>query len=733
MFSDGVLMVSTACTAEPGNYTSSIFIGANATPTGFMLGYLDEFRVSKAARWTSNFTPPSIPYGNTYASEVYIGAMMPLSGINLYVDDSKSGKSIDIAANEWNGSSWVALAPSPSTQTLADGTEYEIRWANTAATSKIREVEKVVQYWYKLVLSNATDFNGVTISQCKTKIPFQQVRDFWSGEPRPLAAFLVNKSGNFNDYTANVSDDTFDAANQGTWALLDSLTSSDYVVVGSTERLMGIVVNLAGANINTSATTLSVSYYNGTSSPDNASSWTALAGVVDGTLNGTKTLNKSGFITWNNPTLGSEFKSAGWTSKIVTPLLTGNSWKTNLINAGIKDANKKSVAESQQGITYPLYYYKITFTGAEMSDMAIYYAYGIPAQREIRGYRFPVMHQDRLWLCGDTQKDKNYVICSAYQSPTVLGFGEDNAEFWIGDDTELVAGCSLFTRYGSTVADILVLCKQHETYVIDGDGPSTYKVRRVSEHIGCIAPLTLVSVPMGDDAIPGTPRNIAIWLSQQGVMAFDGSNFVLISADIYDKFEPTNANYIGAAITTCTAYYDSTYGEYHLLVPGSAEYVYHVGLKKWYTVDRGSFKLRCGLTVYDTNGLAYTYGSAATKLYRLENGSTMAGDAFTRTLRTGDVALPEGSIMEYARVNWLMLIGKAMTNPVSASYYTDSSTTDAKDTTIIATNSGKRLMNKVAHNKGTQATFHGFNFEATDMFEPLYLAFRYTIYPRELS
>ena len=161
--------------------------------------------------------------------------------------------------------------------------------------------------------------------------------------------------------------------------------------------------------------------------------------------------------------------------------------------------------------------------------------------------------------------------------------------------------------------------------------------------------------------------------------------------------------------------------------------MYDVSMKKWYTVDRGSYDLRSGLTVYDTNGLAYTYGSAGTKLYRLENGTTMAGDAFTRTLRTGDMALPEGSVTDFARVNWLMLIGKTMTAQVSASYYTDSSTTADSSTTLLSTNSGKRLMNKVAHNKGTQATFHGFEFAATDALEPLYLAFRYTIYPRELS
>lgn len=35
--------------------------------TNYLKGYIDEFRISKVARWTANFTPPTEPYSNTVA------------------------------------------------------------------------------------------------------------------------------------------------------------------------------------------------------------------------------------------------------------------------------------------------------------------------------------------------------------------------------------------------------------------------------------------------------------------------------------------------------------------------------------------------------------------------------------------------------------------------------------------------------------------------------------------
>lgn len=48
---------------DSANYDQQTwYIGANNNTGQGFLGYLDEFRVSSTARWTSNFTPPKIPY-----------------------------------------------------------------------------------------------------------------------------------------------------------------------------------------------------------------------------------------------------------------------------------------------------------------------------------------------------------------------------------------------------------------------------------------------------------------------------------------------------------------------------------------------------------------------------------------------------------------------------------------------------------------------------------------------
>jgi hypothetical protein len=126
---------------------------------------------------------------------------------------------------------------------------------------------------------------------------------------------------------------------------------------------------------------------------------------------------------------------------------------------------------------------------------------------------------------------------------------------------------------------------------------------------------------------------------------------------------------------------------------------------------------------------------------RLENGTSFDGTAISHTLRTGDMALPEGSIMEYSQIQWFMLIAKAKTvtdQNIQMAYYNDTGSAAYGSTTISPLRTGYKLINTVIHNQDIQTTFHGFEFvmttdDETTGFEPLYLGIRYTVFPREIS
>jgi hypothetical protein len=249
---------------------------------------------------------------------------------------------------------------------------------------------------------------------------------------------------------------------------------------------------------------------------------------------------------------------------------------------------------------------------------------------------------------------------------------------------------------------------------------------------------------MGDEAMPGTPRNFVVFLSHRGVMAYDGANFYELSRDIRDKFDERNSNYISKALLqTATAFYDTLYGEYHLIIPATQEWVYDVERKKWWKANRGSYLARVGFNIYDANGSVYPTVTSGGKLYRTEYSTSFAGSSIPMSFRTADIALNDGSIMEWTQVNWFILISKSKTNTdqdITMTYYVDSATnfmsTGGGD--IDSTRSGYRLINEVKHYKDLQATFHSFRFYiATDDeaygFEPMYLGIRYTTFPRELS
>jgi hypothetical protein len=699
-FVDGSLSNSATDTDRAANYTGSVYIGSNAG-TDYLAANIDEFRVSNSARWTSAFTPPVAAYGPTYDSTTYIGSIMPLDGLKFYVGTANT-QTATMAMSEWNGSSWAALAITDNTasagKTLAaTGT---VTWSSTASTSKPTAVEKLYLYWYKMVISSAANFSGTTLSQVTMSVPFQSIKDIWDGSERPANSVVGYKSSVYYDFTSNVLENGYSStgstADASTYAAIGGYTSSDYIYVGCIERLSGLMINIIDANVNTADSVMSVSRWDGTQ-------WSALT-VNDGTINGTKTLGKSGWVTWPAIDRTSEFM------------------RSDL--GGGKSAGS-------------LYYYRIGFSATLSATVNVYYVAGIPAPKEIRGYSFPMQHQNRTVLVSNVDGMKNTILMSAQDTENVFN-GLDSYEFAIGNEEAITAGASLFLRFGSSVQDMMLLGKQSEVYLLEGNGSDSdpFRLRKLSDAVGVRAPLTMATVPVGDLG-GGVRRQIAIWESQRGIEVFDGASLMdpLLSHDIRDKFDPNHANYAGSSSNA--GFYDSVRDEYHWLPVGSAEWVYSFKYKKWYQIDRGSGKyLYGGVPVLDTSGSSYVYGfDNAGYAYRLENGTDFDGNAIAHTLKTGAIALAENRISEETTLRMVKVVQVAKNttaNLMTVTHFGDTATSgNIVDTTFSPAASGKRLKTRIlnAGSKGPHV-HHEFQLALTTSnetvgCEPIYIVAYY--------
>jgi hypothetical protein len=639
----------------------------------------------------------------------------------------------------WGTGGWTDVS------SLSDGTASSgislaqtgwVTFTSTVGLSKPREIEKSIAHWYKVVVSGAAAAFTAVLTNITVDVPMQAIQDIWDGVDRPVGAFLKNKTSVFSDYSTNVLRNEIDSTITSTYADLSSIVAADYLIVGFFDRSMGFNVNIASDKPNTTASQMSVDYWNGTA-------WTALT-INDGTMDGTKSFAKSGFVTWTSPAINAEFRQTGFASSSISnqgvyiPGITS----TDGLNP---EAVLSPAAAPGDGLIkkeFPMYYYRIMFNGGLSTNMWVYYVSGIPAPADVRGYRFPLEHAGRLLLCNNVDGWANNVKYTAYRTANVLN-GEDSGDLYFGGDEGVVAGASIYNRFGSTVTNLAVLCKKGETWILQGDDPNTWKQFQISDKIGCVAPQSMVAVNVPQKEVSaGTSTNSAIWVSSRGVEMFNGASITLVSGDIDDLFDSSRSTYLTAAvISTITAFYDAKRSEYHMVVPGSAEYVLDFHRGKWFQIVRGT-ELYGGFQVADTNGYQYCYGfNNAGFVFRLENGTDFDGTDIAHTLRTGDFALPDGSIMEWSQVNWFNLIAKAKTvtdQNIAMVYYNDTGTSSYGATTITPLRSGYRLINTTVHNKDIQTTLHGFQFsistdDETTGFEPLYLGIRYTVFPRQLS
>ncbi len=448
--------------------------------------------------------------------------------------------------------------------------------------------------------------------------------------------------------------------------------------------------------------TLTVYYWDG-------KNWITVGDLRDGTIDDNNSMAKSGFITWDPIAENVEFK--------------------------------KSITEEDS-----YYYYKLAWSEKFSPDVKAYYIAGVPVQRQISNYKFPLHAQGRLWLFSDQAGDKNSTIVSnlnELNSFNGVGVGDP---FYFGDKTEIIAATEMYERTSTQVESHILVLKHNSIHIVEGTNPENWKTVNLTDNIGCNAPYTLAKSSLGIESSPLQRRQVAIWQGSSGLYMFDNHAVHPISDDIGYYFDHRNADAINLAYAHISyGFFTIVDGEhfYHwCFASGTStvldkEWVLDIKRQRWFEVDRGTGKaIQGGVQVLDPNGNAYSYGFEDTgHLQRLNWGTTYDGNDMVYTFATGDV-LPAGSVNVLTSVDSIRMatISKENTgNNILAYHYGDTkdvATTDQRAKTayysLNPANTGSRLSFPFKRVNTPPHMTHKLKFVMTTNnktvgFEPLYV------------
>jgi hypothetical protein len=699
IFIGGQLKSITTDASRARGYISVVQIGYDGT--NYLDGYLDELRMSNPKlRHSADFTIPAAAYTSaTVVANVYIGSIRPLQGVKFYTATENSAVAA-AAGYYWNGSAWVAMALTDGTAitagTITLGQAGSITFASTVTTAKQKFLEGAPMYYYWFTFTGidaATSIYYVTLDA-----PFQELVDYWDGADRAEAAFYKYTT-TYTDYTVNVSEGAYDTTYADTYADLASLgaysAGNNCVIIGFFERMTAVNLSIPSDRTNsTAATVCSVDYWDG-------AAWASVGTVIDGTAEGGISLAKSGAISWDAP----------------SPWLVFTRTLSNT--------------------TLQLYYYRLRWSQALDATTAVYHASGIPGQKQVRGYKFPVYSQERLMLCCNKDGAQNGILISAAETAQVFN-GQDSLEIELGNSDALNCGCTLFAMYGSILYNITVFFKDTEMWgLVYSD--NQWRKYRIAETVGCPAPLTLktcIIPPL--EGQQQSNRSFAIWMGADGVYTSDGRHPIKVSWDIRDLWGPNSTTKINQSyIKSFSAFIDKNRMEYHLFVALTtgtattldAEYVLDMRKWQWFKVERGIKVLQCGVSVADEYGNNHEYGFIDTGyMERLEYGNTFDGTSITSTLQIGDIPMIDKDFLTETSIQALILVmaSKATTTvDVTLTHYIDT-LSSGTDYTIDPTDATHRLAFPVKIANSAPGLFHSFKMTITTNneacgFEPIML------------
>jgi hypothetical protein len=623
---------------------------------------------------------------------VYLGSTRPITGAKFYIG-TINDSAATVAVSYWNSSGAWASVSSLVDGTLTGGkslsvTEGSITFtdgsSSTYGNARPKFINDIYLYWYKFVwtgLNTATTVYRITVNA-----PFQPIVDLWSGIPVGIASCYDLTGSTYTDHLISVLERDFVSGTVATWLNLSTLATTVSLFFGFPNRMSALEFAIPAGN--TTVSTMTLSYWSG-------SAWTSAVGLDDQTSVDGKSFGQNGKVSWTAPAENSEFPIS--------------------INGGPM-----------------LFHYKVAFSATLSGTVALDYVTGMPTQKSIKGYKFPVYWQSNLCLCSETSSDKNKILIGSNDSVCVFN-GTSYAEVYLGDNSELTAGAALFSRFGGYLYEDLIIAKENEIWLISGTNVSNIQKYRIAGAYGCVAPSTFIKCDLGYEVAPGINKHVLIWQTATAVVLFDGVSIIPITKDddVGIFFNKTYASCINnAMLKKSVGFYDERQKEYHWLFASGSnttldkELVYDLIRKKWYLVSRTS-NIQYGIPVRDVYGDKYTYGFIDTGyMERLEYGNTFDSTAIVSTYKTADYALK--GLMVETEIRKIKHVTKAKsttTNTASLTHYGDTATTGDTAQTFTVNSTTKRVIGDAPNAIKSVAwgpnIFHSFEASMTTNNEPI--------------
>jgi hypothetical protein len=626
------------------------------------------------------------------APMVFLLTERPLQAVKFYVVSGGENTTGDSATwcrywcsdGYFKDVSFLADGTTDSTVTMAQTGTYS--FASTVSDAEPLHFNGLYLYCYVFRISPGST---AQIYHITVDAPFQEMKDIWDGVYRPPIAFQYYNASKYEDFTYDVNYESPSSTVVG--AVLDGLVyTTDHIIIVFQEQTTGIFVKMFSGYVNTTASVMTLNYWNG-------SSWVAPNAFADGSDRAGKTLNRTGLLRWVKP----------------------------------------SDEVSQNLFNRPGYAYKLEFSatlsgtkGDADYDVVVDMVYGVPAQQKIIPAKFPAEYLGRALLCGHTAgKEGNRIDFSMPGAPLTFN-GEESSRnntqsIYVSGMDDLVGSVTLTNRYGASIIGVHVLLKKTETHILFGTGPSDYSIYPISYNTGCIAPKTIFTaevafgVGSGDEA----KRNICGWLSHDGPVIFDGTVIIPISG--IDKFfDPSNSDYLNLTYAAdSVSYFNATEKVWNLIIPSSST---ATDLNKWLCFDlgrpeKGWFEKvpaeypQAAWPVIDSNGGRYNYGGIDSGyMVQLDTGTSWAGTAIDCVIETGDFG-PSGNVFDQTNIDEVRVIAKRTDEDadLTVKHYSNTATSGAETIGTIELDYGTDRLVRDTIQTNKTAWLHRMRFETS--------------------